>query len=128
VLLNGPQKAAELKKETTKKELRRERKEYAKIRRRLFCCRRSRIVLLSFLLQRAKAVGSSPTTQVEPLWKQFQIVLLERLWVVFAGSERQLCAKLTLLVTKKEKKGLSPLSRFQHNGVSGAIAETLFLF
>ena len=126
-LLNRPQKSEESKKETTNKELRRERKEYAKIRRKLFCCRRSRTASLSFLLQRAQAVGSSPTTKIEPLWKQFQIVLLARLWVVFAGSERQLCAKLTLLVTKKEKKGQQPLSRFQHNGVSDAIAETLFL-
>jgi hypothetical protein len=47
---------------------------------------------------------------------------------VFAGSERQLCAKLTLLMTKKEKKGgLRPLSSFHHDGVRDAIAETLFL-
>gem|GEM_PF-6827288 len=30
-----------------------------------------------FLLQRTLAVGPSPTSQIEPLWKQFQIVLLE---------------------------------------------------
>jgi len=32
-----------------------------------------------------------------------------------------------LLVTKKEKKGLAPLSRFQYDGVRDAIAEALFL-
>jgi len=60
----------------------RERKECAKIGRKLFFCRRSRTVSLSFLLQHALAVGSSPTTQIEPLLKQFQIVLLEALGCV----------------------------------------------
>ena len=121
-LLNRPQKSEESKKETTNKELRSERKEYAKIRRRLFCWRRSHRFAVFFTLARS---GSRVITNYtnRTLWKQFQIVLLKAaaLWVVFAGSERQLCAKLMLLVTKKEKKGataplkLSPRRCVRHD-------------
>jgi hypothetical protein len=47
-----------------------------------------------FHFQHVLAVGLSPSAQIEPLCKQFQIVLLEAAacGVVLLGSERQPCA------------------------------------
>jgi hypothetical protein len=58
----------------------------------------------------------------------FQIVSIDApaSGVVLAGSAR-LREASRLLVTKKKKNGLAPLSRFQHDGVRDAITETLFL-
>jgi hypothetical protein len=83
--------------------------------------------MCSDFLSRSAPIGRTQWCLIAPLFS-FQIVRPD------APAESYLQAHAAamriasgLLVAKKEKKGLAPLSRFQYDGVRDAITKALFL-